>query len=182
MTGPESRFTTARADCPHPEHWHSDDADSTEHEVTELVATFVRALQPELVLETGTAWGQTAHAVGRALQANGHGRLITLEVDAQRVQHARQRCAGLPVEVRLQPSLEFVPPAPVGFAWFDSLFELRAAEFRRYRPFLLPQALVGFHDTGPQHPLRPDIEALRQEGLEVLFLPTPRGVAFGQVR
>jgi hypothetical protein len=36
-----------------------------------LVAAFVRALQPETVLETGSAFGQTAEAIGRALAANG---------------------------------------------------------------------------------------------------------------
>lgn len=181
-TNKESNYTAPRTDCPHPEWWHSDDADSAEHEVSELAASFVRALQPELVVETGTAWGATAEAIGRALQTNGHGRLISLEIDAERVTFSQKRCSGLPVEILQQASLEFIPTESVGFAWFDSLFHLRAAEFRHLRPFLSPGAIVGFHDTGPQHPLRPSIETLKSEGLEVLFLPTPRGVAFGQLR
>jgi hypothetical protein len=75
--GSEARFTAPRADCPHPEYWHSTDSDSTEIEVTELVAAFVRAPQPETVLETGSAFGQTAEAIRRTLAANGHGRLVT---------------------------------------------------------------------------------------------------------
>ena len=178
----ESRYTQPRPDCPSPQWWHSDDSDSTEHEVTVLVAGYVTALQPELVVETGTAWGQTAEAIGKALKASGHGRLVSLEVDTERVEHSRRRCAALPVEIRQQPSLDYQPDEPIGFAWFDSLFELRADEFRLLRPHLLPGAIVGFHDTGPQHNLRPSVEALRGEGLQLLFLPTPRGVAFGQVQ
>jgi hypothetical protein len=60
----EARFTPPRPDCPHPEWWTSTDDDSTECEVTALVAAFVVALQPELVIETGTAFGQTAEAIG----------------------------------------------------------------------------------------------------------------------
>lgn len=178
----ESRFTPPRPDCPHPEWWHSDDGDSTEHEVTALVAGFIRALQPNLVVETGTAWGQTAQAIGEALQINGHGRLISLEVDPARVEYSKKRCAHLPVDILLQSSLEFVPSESIGFIWFDSLIGLRANEFRHLQKFLVPGAIVGFHDTGPQHQLRPSIEALKHEGLDVLFLLTPRGVAFGQLR
>jgi predicted O-methyltransferase YrrM len=156
--------------------------DSTECEVTALVAAFVVALQPELVLETGTAFGQTAKAISRALLANGHGRLVTLETDPGRVTLSRARCAGLPVQVLEMSSLDYTPDAPVDFVWFDSLVELRPVELRRYLPYLSPRAVVGFHDTGPQHPLRHLLAPLEAEGLLVspLYLPTPRGVCFAR--
>ncbi len=53
----ESTFTPPDPDCPRPDWWHARDAQATEDEVIELVAGFVRALQPELVLETGTYLG-----------------------------------------------------------------------------------------------------------------------------
>lgn len=179
----EARFTPPRPDCPRPEWWHSTDDDSTEVEVTALVAAFVVALQPELVVETGTAWGQTAEAIGRALAANGHGRLVTLEPDAGRADHSRQRCAGLPVDVLEQSSLDYAPDSPVDFAWFDSLTDLRHREFMRYLPHLSARAVVGFHDTGPQHPVRRHLERLVANELlpEPLWLPTPRGVCFVRV-
>lgn len=104
---PESHFTRPRADCPHPEWWHAADVDSTEIEVSELVAAFVRALQPQVVVETGTAWGQTAELAGRALARNRHGHLWTLEPDRLRADHARARCRGLPVTVVDQTSLSW---------------------------------------------------------------------------
>ena len=60
----EDRFTPARA-VPHPESG-TVRPDSTEVEVSALAAAFVRALRPDLVVETGTAFGQTAGLIGRS--------------------------------------------------------------------------------------------------------------------
>lgn len=147
------------------------------------MAAFVRALQPETVLETGSAFGQTAEAIGRALAANGHGRLVTIEPDTHRAQATVDRCVGLPVLVRVCSSLDYVPEDALDFAWFDSLLELRPREFRRYLPFLSSRAVVGFHDTGPQHPVRQSLDPLVASGVlpPPLYLPTPRGVCFARI-
>jgi predicted O-methyltransferase YrrM len=178
----ESRFTDPREDCQHPERWHSVDADSTEFEVTDLVAAFVRALRPDVVVETGSAWGQTSEAIGEALTFTP-GRLYTLEIDPTRAQATRVRCAGLAVEVVEQSSLDWVAPDGIGFAWLDSHFDLRVPEFERLYPHFAPGAVVGFHDTGPHRPaLRAAVEGLEErEMLLPIHLPTPRGVTFGQV-
>lgn len=177
---PESRWTPARPDCPHPEWWTSTDAHSTEIEVSELVGAFVRALQPEYVVETGTCWGQTAQQIGLALEFNGHGRLVTLEVDPAKVEYSADRCKGLPVDVAMCSSLEYTPYETIGFAWFDSLIELRVPEFVRYREHMRPGTIVGFHDTGPQFgAFGPMINGLA--GLRPMSLPTPRGVTFAEV-
>src|SRR3546814_13227118 len=81
----ESRFTESRKDCPHPERWHSPDSDSTEIEVSRLAAAFVEALRPDLVIETGSAFGQTAELIGQVLFTAGVGHLVTFEVDPARV-------------------------------------------------------------------------------------------------
>lgn len=176
----ESTWTNPREDCPNPQWWHATDSQSTELEVSELVAGFVRALQPEYVVETGTCVGQTAQIVGFALEANGHGRLDTLEPDVERAVFARQRCAGLPVSVLEVESLSFTPAQAVDFAWLDSRQYLRVAEFERFREFLSPGAVVGFHDTAPhQGPWGAEVEAL--PGTQSIRLRTPRGVTFLQV-
>jgi hypothetical protein len=178
----ERRFTAPRVDCPHPERWHSTDDQSTELEVSELVAALVTATQPDFVIETGTAYGQTAELIGRALKRNGQGRLVTLEVDPERASSAAKRCQGLPVEVVQASSLEYTPPRAVDLAWFDSLCDLRPAEFRRWLPYMHDRTVVGFHDTGPQHPVRKLLQPLEAEGLIApLYLPTPRGVCFTRV-
>jgi hypothetical protein len=181
--GSEARFTPPRPDCPHPEWWTSTDVDSTECEVTALVAALVVALQPELVIETGTAFGQTAEAVGHALAVNGHGRLVTLETEPERVCFSRNRCEGLPVTVLEMSSLDYTPDGPVDFAWFDSLTDLRHEEYLRYLPYLSCRAVAGWHDTGPQHVVRGYLDRLVTAGTlpPPLYLPTPRGVCFARI-
>lgn len=176
----EAKWTKPRPDCPHPEWWSSTDPQSTELEVSELVAGFIRALQPEYVVETGTCLGQTAEIIAMALQMNGHGTLDTLEPDAERAEFARLRCKGLPVVVHETASLDFVPAQPIGFAWLDSRIELRVPEFERFRPHFVPGAIVGVHDTSPHHgDWGRAVEDL--PGTRCIRLGTPRGVTFVEV-
>jgi hypothetical protein len=176
----EARWTPARPDCPHPEWWHSPDDESTEDEVSELVAALVRALQPEIVVETGTAFGYTAERIGAALLRNGHGQLWTLETDPERADASRRRCVGLPVIVVEKASLDWMPLGPIDFGWLDSAIDQRVAEFLRF-PWT-PGAIVGFHDTGPQHGYRDAVESLVAFGrVREIYLRTPRGVTFAEV-
>lgn len=192
---PESRFTTARKDCPHPERWHSPDSDSTEIEVSKLAAAFVEALRPDVVVETGTAFGQTAHRIGKVLEAAGNGHLVTFEVDPFRVGYAADRVVGLPVQVVPERSLDGIQglidaghTGRVGFAWLDSLFELRVPELRAIRPLLAPGAIVGIHDCGEAGHTKYDqfsrevATAAKTLGFQRISLPTPRGVTFLQLR
>lgn len=175
----ESEWTKPHQWCADPDRWTAPDPHSTECEVTELVAAFVRALQPDYVIETGTCWGQTAEAIGQALAANGRGVLHTLEVDPAKVVASRERCAGLPVEVIECPSLEHTPVGDIGFAWFDSLIPLRIPEFHRFLPWLRTGAIVGFHDTSPNMgTLAAEVASLP---VRSITLPTPRGVTFAEV-
>ncbi|HEY2295243.1 MAG TPA: class I SAM-dependent methyltransferase [Thermoanaerobaculia bacterium] len=180
----ESEFTLPRPDCPHPEYWLAPGPSSTELEVSRLVGAFVRALKPELAIETGTGFGQTAELIGQALARNGRGRLVSLEVDPERVESSRQRCAGLPVEVLQMPSLEYVPDQGIDFLWIDSLEELRPAEISRFAAWATPRCVIGIHDTGPHKELRKMIAKLVDDGLltSPLYLPTPRGVCFCRYR
>ena len=175
----EAQYTVPSAECPHPERWHATDPQSTEMEVTELVAAFIRALQPDYVVETGTCVGNTAEAIGRALQANGQGRLVSLEVDPNLVLRAKERCEGLPVEIVQASSMAWEPQEPIGFAFFDSLVPLRIQELERYRPWLPGGAIVGFHDTAPHHGYGHALE--RINWIRTIRLRTPRGVTFAEV-
>lgn len=190
----ESRFTESRPDCPHPERWHSPDSDSTEIEVSRLVAAFVEALRPDLVVETGSAFGQTAELIGQVLYTAGVGHLYTFEVDGSRVAATAERVHGLPVSVGMQPSLDGIAGLiadernheKVGFAWLDSLFELRVPELRAIRPLLTFGAIVGIHDcgdaAGTKYPgFSQQVEtAAARLGFNRISLPTPRGVTFLQ--
>nr|NIR41384.1 class I SAM-dependent methyltransferase [Actinomycetota bacterium]NIS36403.1 class I SAM-dependent methyltransferase [Actinomycetota bacterium]NIU70924.1 class I SAM-dependent methyltransferase [Actinomycetota bacterium]NIW32857.1 hypothetical protein [Actinomycetota bacterium]NIX25023.1 hypothetical protein [Actinomycetota bacterium] len=177
----ENRFTDPTEACPHPERWTAADCQAPEHEVTALVAAFVTALRPDLVVETGTAWGQTAKAIGWALRGTG-GVLHTVEPNPECCSQARWVCRDLPVKVHQTESLSFVPPGPVGFAWLDSLSDLRIPEVRHLLPHFTPGAIVGIHDTADhQGDLWAQVVAAEAEGLLLpIRLPTPRGVVFAE--
>lgn len=179
----ESTFTKSRPDCPHPERWHAVDDQSTELEATALVAAMVTALQPDFVVETGTCIGRTTAAIGTALKLNGQGNLVSLEVDPQKIAAARSRCRRLPVDILHMSSMDYTPDRPIDFAFFDSLARLRHQEFERYFPWMHNRTVVGFHDTGPHHPVRSSLLPLEEDGLLIspLYLPTPRGIMFARV-
>ena len=180
----EDRFTPPTQWCPNPQFWTADDADATEHEVTELAAAFVRALQPGLAVELGSYLGQTSEAIGRALARNGHGVLLTIEIDPVRAERTRQRCAGLPVTVIVGDSQEWDMPGGIGFAWVDNGIT-RGADIARMlrRGVFTAYAVIGMHDAGPQHPFTAQVQPLVEAGqLRPIILHTPRGVMFAEVR
>jgi len=179
----EAQFTRPTARCPNPERWHAFDIQGTEVEVIAMVAGFIRGLQPSVVLETGTSRGFMAHAIGEALEANGHGTLHSFEPHGPTHTEASKRCVGMDnVELHNAKSMQPWTHGPIGFAWFDSLLELRQREFEHYLPHLSPQAVVGFHDTAPHFGnwTAPLVDVLHKSKFLVLELPTPRGVILGR--
>lgn len=184
----EASLTLARPDCPHPERWSARDGQATETEVIGLAAALVRALQPDVVLETGTYHGYMAAELGRALRGNGQGQLITMEPDPDRHARAVEYIGdGLPVHVLRRESLSvscdeirMLAVGHVGFVWFDSLFELRVQEFDHFLPLFDSRTVVAFHDAGPHHGEWSD--AVRNHPrLRCIDLPTPRGCILARV-
>ena len=177
----EDTWRPPNAWCPETRYWHAADDQATEDEVTELAAAFIRALQPETAVETGTWTGSTTRAIGAALARNGHGHLHAVEANPSLAEQARQACAGLPVTVITGDSLSWEPPDGIGFAWIDGDTR-RDAEITRILDRMLPGGIIGVHDTGPLHaPGRMDW-LMAHPRLSVITLRTPRGVSFAEVR
>lgn len=176
---PESRWTRPTDACPHPEWWHSLDPESTEIEVSEMLAGLVRGVQPELCVETGACLGQTSFTIGEALRKNGHGRLVSIERDPRRAEAARRHVDGLPVEIVCDTSTNWSPGAPIDFAFFDSERALRVKEFQSFRRYMHACTVLAFHDVAGRHQaLRAELESLEGDGvIRLLLLPTPRGIA-----
>ena len=173
-------------------YWHSSDTESTEVEVTALVAGFIRAVQPEFVLETGSAFGQTTLAITSALRENGHGYLHSVDFTPERVAdvNGKLEAAGLSAygQVHQADASSWVPPEGTvfGFAWFDSDVATRYQEFHHYRQWMKSKTICGFHDMATYFEQagggQPRIELLVAEHMvNAIFLPTPRGVCFAEV-
>lgn len=163
--------------CPHPEHYHSENCSATEREVSEFIAGLVRLTQPEIVVETGTCLGHTAYQIGKALSANGHGQLYTLETDAEFCGKAQRRCLALPVQVINLPAMAWTPPGKIDFLFIDSADD-RWEEFLHYRPHLSPRAIIVLHDTREgYHGADAARRILDQEEiLEHIVFNNPRGL------
>ena len=144
----------------------------------------MNATQPEISLETGSAFGKTAHAIGRVLANSGHGELFSLEVDPERIIVARNLCNGLPVHIVEQSSMEWLPAGKIDFMWLDSLPHLRAQEIVRFREHASNRCVIGVHDTTTHPSIAQDLAGLVADGVIVppLYLPTPRGVCFTRYR
>jgi predicted O-methyltransferase YrrM len=161
---------------------------SAEVEVLEFLYALVRLLKPDLCVETGAHRGLSAWHIGRALRENGAGRLVTCEIDGRLCEEARERCAGLPVEVRCESSLELEVAGEIDFLFIDSDLALRVREVRRFLPALSRRAVVALHDTAMTVETQPelaryqaDLTALGEEcALLLLPLPTPRGLTLAR--
>lgn len=174
----EDQHTPPRTDCPHPEWWHADDGQGTEHEVTELVAAFVRALQPEHCIETGSYMGQTSVAIAHALHRNGHGYLDTFEIDKERAFVTHTKLAPWREYARVHecPVTDY-DPIDVDFAFIDSETDVRLDEFAHMVTASSNSAVFIFHDT--RFDWADQLHAM--PSIRCLYLPTPRGVTIAQV-
>lgn len=167
-------------------HWHCQDGDSTEIEVSRLIAALVTATQPELVIETGAAWGQTTFMIAEALYLNGHGHLVSLEIDAQRLAYSRwycheMICTGV-MDIVDCSSTEYDPGQRVDFLFSDSDCDLRVPELTHYYKWMDEKSLAVFHDTAPYHcrSLQDKLEAVGDQ-FRNIRLHTPRGVTIMEV-
>jgi len=188
MIGTEDHWTPPSSWQPNPQWWHADtdDPDAAETEVSYLLRAMIRATQPEVVVETGTAAGVTAELIGKALLMNGHGHLYTAEIDGEAAANAKERLAGLPVTVTCIDTFYWDPPSPIDFAWIDSGdAKARVTEIRHWWHLFSPGALIGVHDTAPNQGREVLADLLREfisaNDVPELWLRTPRGVTFLQV-
>lgn len=79
-----------------------------EQEVQDLLYALVRMNKPDLCIETGLLVGDSAEAIGRALRDNGRGKLITCDIDPERIGPGRERLKELPVEVVQMRGFELI--------------------------------------------------------------------------
>lgn len=181
---PESTWTPPSEFCPRPHHWHAVDSMSTEAEVSEMVGGLVRGLQPELAVEVGCGWGVTTEHLGRAVQRNGHGRVLAIDVVPDFVSAASLRCAGLPVDVRLADAATWDPPVGIDFLFMDGGEVVdRPRYFAHLRPRMRKGSFAVFYDAAPHHGLHVLLDGMRAAGLieRYIVLRSPRGLCVAEV-
>jgi len=128
---------------PRKEDWTAPDDAAAENEMQELLYALVRMLKPRIVVETGAYLGHSTARLGLACAANGKGRVISCEPNADYWKEAAARCVGLPVEVRRCKSEEVPELERADFVFSDSDYKYRIAEISRCKK----GAIVVVHDT-----------------------------------
>lgn len=173
-----SDYTAPSALCPHPEWWSCWNAVSTEVEVSMLVAALVRAIQPEFVVEIGAHYGQTTERIGQVLIENGHGTIVSLEIDPELHGSANNRCWNLPesvVQILLCDSLQYIPTKPIDLLFVDGNIR-RVSDVRHFRRYMAPRGYVVVHDTAAPGYIEQVPEILTIcGGNEHIQLDAPRG-------
>lgn len=153
----------------HAELFSAHNGASTELEVLNWLYASIRAFKLPSILETGAANGLGTIAMATACKHNGFGVVHAVELEPGTCRSLRRKAALAGVSrflrIHCRDSLSFLAETELSFdlAFFDSLCELRAREFRT----CLERGLIGrmsvFHDTSPRRclslPDRPDAEA-----------------------
>lgn len=184
----QSEWIPPTAECAHPERWQMLDPQSAEIEVLDLLEALIKAVKPQLIVETGTFIGHSAIRMGRALKANGFGRIITIEYDPTVFHKAKQLidASGLNgwIEYRNASSLETKIDEPIDLLYSDSDLSIREQEVRRFLPQIAPRGLVLIHDASSHFKVvREAALRLESEGLlSVVLMSTPRGLCIAQKR
>jgi hypothetical protein len=104
----------------------------------------VRALEPEHVVETGTHMGLGSSIIAAALLRNGHGRLTTIDVDADAGYLITEPWASV-IDRRIGSSVdELASLRDVGIFLHDSLhtYEYETSELAAVGPNLRPDAVA----------------------------------------
>lgn len=155
---------------------------SAELELLDFLYFLVRLLKPELVVECGSHVGLASYALGRAIQDNGHGEVITSDINAECSNIAAKRCEGLPVTVNHCSAFGLpIELADFLFLDFDNpegsprpVDEVRLEALRMAKP----GSLVLVHDTRHEPHLAEGIEKTEKQFIN--FKQTWRGFSLIQ--
>lgn len=151
--------------------------DSTTFEEKLVLYSLIRALQPKVVLETGTHRGKTSLYIANALYDNGFGHLHTCDpFDFDQPGNIRKfpmlgafmtfhKLAGKDLDVR-----------DIDFAFIDGYHDKQTVidEMHHFLPRLTPHAVVVFHDCDdvPESWEAMVNGAIKELGLKTVYLLT----------
>jgi predicted O-methyltransferase YrrM len=118
------------------------------------LAELVRQQKPKTVVECGTALGYSGLCIARELQALGSGKLLTIDIDADRAREAEDHflSAGMAdwIEVRIGDARDLLKQltGPIDFLFLDCNFENYHPCFLAARDNLADGALVVADNVG----------------------------------
>ncbi len=169
--------------CCGPLYWPNTFPTAVDQATVELLYSLVRLSQPEIVVDIGTAKGNSAIAIGQALADNGMGKVYTIDPEEQelvriaiRKSHLQKQikyCIGYSTKVVPQLSL---PRVDFAFIDGDHAYAHVRADYDLVKHKIPSGGLLVFHDTNLFEGPKRVVEELKKEGLfECVSLPTLSG-------
>jgi predicted O-methyltransferase YrrM len=175
------------------------DDGSAEYETLNFLRYLVELIKPNNVLETGTYKGYSACYMAKGLQANGFGRIETMEIDTRNIAEAKELWAEEGVmdviDSTCSSSLDYKTDKKYELILLDTEPNIRFKEFVKFYGNLAPGGFLFIHDLhrhlsqGVKNPDHPDYEhwpfgelpafikncVTNGETVMIQF-PTPRGL------
>lgn len=114
-----------------------------------LLYGLVRRYQPQLIWETGTHYGYATTWMALAVEANGFGRIVTVDNHAWEPLVWAEFGLGFCVERVLSDSRQCVPQHPVDLLFLDAYHDMDYVreEWAVLTPHVRPGGLILVHDT-----------------------------------
>ena len=160
--------------------WEIWDGTSSEMAMAELLYSLVRMLKPKLVVETGCYTGHSTYYLAMAVKKNDYGRVISIDIELDCINKARERCAGFEdvCEIRHGNVCGGLPELEAAdFIFSDSGYEMRFKEMERAKA----GAVVVVHDTDMSYDGRYKPGALGDKVNELGGLCFHAGRGFGVI-
>jgi len=172
--------------CSVPQLFTMNDRVSSESEVHAFLKSLTVLVKPAFVLETGTYKGSATTAFAEGIRINGYGKIVSIEINEQLAQSAKELFSEYPVEIICGNSLCYTPTMPVDLLFLDSKRILRRDEFFRFRPYLHAKTIIVWHDSSyrsQNHAVFDAVNELYKENvIDRILLPTPRGLTLSMLK
>ncbi len=162
-------------------YWPNTFPTAIDQQTAELLYSLIRMTDPETVIEIGTANGNSAIAIGQALEDNKFGKLYTIDPNKDEFVTLAIKKAklGNRIQYIIDYSFNAIPSLQlkkIDFAFIDGNhnYENVVTDFNLVKNLIQPGGIVVFHDTIFHRGPRQFIQELHKEGtFDIITLPTP---------
>lgn len=162
-------------------YWPNTFPTAIDQQTAEFLYSLIRITTPEIVIEIGTANGNSAIAIGQALEDNGIGKLYAIDPDEQELVTLAIKKAKLQkrIEYVIDYSFNAIPSLHLNYVDFvfidgNHSYENVVTDFNLVKNLIRPGGIIVFHDTIFHPGPRRLIQELQKEGtFDIITLPTP---------
>lgn len=162
-------------------YWPNTFPTAIDQPTAELLYSIIRITTPKIVIEIGTANGNSAIAIGQALQDNKKGTLYTIDPNEEELVKIAIKKAKLEkrIEYIIDYSFNAIPRLQLNNADFvfidgNHSYEKVVTDFNLVKNLVMPGGIIVFHDTIFHDGPKQLIHKLRKQGnFDIITLPTP---------